>query len=213
MIHIQKADPIEEFQAFRQSVKPTKWEEIHSYRNGEVYRLTRDHILSAEQHGIGGYTERPLPTAAQASVSEAAKVHIDHFRKRALFAQQIFAWENLIVEDRNLQYGACYKDSVVNRKADYDRLLNPVVDYPERMLTYLANGRMIVRPELNETDRDKAQFTIDTFHLNHPALCKKREAVIRDVMNFPGLTDDEIRQAMEQQGFPTVVEWALAARK
>jgi uncharacterized protein (TIGR02646 family) len=212
MIHIQKGTPLKEFTDFIQTRKPTNWEDIHQREHEKVFRLTRESILESEQKGLGGYTERPLSTSTREKISEENRVHIDHYKKRVMFPRLTFDWNNLVVEDRNPNYGACYKDRVLNNADDYKRLLNPVVDYPESMLTYRPDGQMRVKEKLPLADSDRAQFTIDTFNLNHVALRKKRENVIRDILNCSGLTDDEIRQAMTGKGFPTVVEWALKLR-
>ena len=66
--------------------------------------MGRDTILVCEQKGLGGYTER--------SLMEASDLHMDHYRQKGMnWPHDVsFDWNNLVVESRNPDYGACYKD-------------------------------------------------------------------------------------------------------
>lgn len=165
MKHIDKNQPIGDFLDFVQNENPINWNDIHhSQRHPNLYRDCRDTILVCEQNGLGGYTERPLMNASD--------LHIDHYRKKGMnWPHDVsFDWNNLVVESRNPGYGACYKDNLTRNIADYNSLLNPMIDYPEEMITYLSNGEMVVRDGLNEATRDKVIFTIGRFNLNHQLL-------------------------------------------
>ena len=146
----------------------------------------------------------------------ASYLHIDHYRKKGMnWPHDVsFDWNNLVVESRNQEYGACYKDNLTRDVSDYNKLLNPMVDYPEEMITYLPSGEMVARDGLNETNIDKVIFTIGRFNLNHQLLKSERETLIGYIIkDYTALSDDEIRSALEDNGYPTVVEYALDARR
>lgn len=155
---------------------------------------------------LGAYTERPLwpPTPT----------HIDHFRMKGLpwtGKNVTFDWNNLMVEDRSPDYGAGYKDAHTNSIDDYRLLLNPAVDYPEQFMTYNSNGEILPNKSLSHNDHLKATFTIQRFNLNHPVLREMRSRIIVAFLNMAEgkLTAEEIREAMADEGFPTVIEWLL----
>ncbi len=209
MKHIDKSEPIANFLDFVQNEHPINWNDIHhSQRHPNLYHDCRDTILLCEQKGLGGYTERPLMNASD--------LHIDHYRKKGMnWPQDVsFDWNNLVVESRNPEYGACYKDHYTRNIADYNDLLNPMVDYPEEMITYLPNGEMIACGDLNEKTQKKVIFTIERFNLNHQLLKSERETLIGYIIkDYTTLSDDEIRSALENNGYPTVVEYALEVRR
>lgn len=208
MIHIDKGNPIQDFVDFVQNEHPTDWDDIHhSQRYPNLYHDCRDTILVNEQNGFGGYTERPL--------MDAADLHIDHYRKKGMnWPHDVaFDWNNFVVESLDARYGACYKDKHTSNMADYDRLLNPMVDYPELMITYFPDGKMHACDGLSDICTDKVNFTIERFNLNHQLLKAERETLIKIITeSYAALSDDEVRQALADNGYPTVVEYALTAR-
>lgn len=209
MKHINKQQPIADFVDFVKNEHPACWDDIHhSRRHPNLYHDCRNTILVNEQNGLGGYTERPL--------MEASDLHIDHYRKKGMnWPQSVaFDWNNLVVESRDKHYGACYKDAHTSDMADYDRLLNPMVDYPEYVMTYLPNGELTACDGLDERGEDKVNFTIERFNLNHQSLRTERETLIKIIIESYGmLSDDEVRLALSDNGYPTVVEYALSLRR
>lgn len=207
MRHIKKGREIAEFADFVQREHPASWEDIHHARTAGLYQKCRDHILMTEQNFLGGYTECRL--------SNNKNIHIDHFKKKGMNwpVDVTFDWGNFVVEDRNAEYGACYKDKNTHSMADYARLLNPMTDYPETMMTYQPNGKIVALKSLDTEECDKVEFTVGRFNLNHEKLRKMREKVIRLIVDtYSSLSDDEVREAMKEEGFPTVVDWALTIR-
>jgi len=203
MRRILKNNPPRELTRFVEIEKPVKFEEIHHSTNfPNLYHdcLTQ---LKEEQHNLSGYTEKPLVTA---------NVHIDHFKKQALFndREHVFGWENMIV-DEHAEYGADHKDKTLKQRSDYTKLINPVTEDPHHFLTYMDAG--IVRPQeaISPDDIQKANYTIETFNLNHPLLVEKKRIAIMYVRKYKeyGLTDAEIKDCMKDYGFPSVVEYAL----
>jgi len=178
---------------------------VEKYR--DAYEQVRLHIAVNEQDCLSAYTELPLGDAT----------HIDHFRKRTLYPQLTFEYYNLLVDDRNDNYGACYKDS---RKADvtaetFDggkRIFNPVEEDMSQYITFNVNGEMLAKCDLDEEMTERVTETIRVFNLNHPSLKNMRSAMIMNVYNCRqgALSDDEIRICLRDSGFPTILEWSLA---
>lgn len=78
------------------------WED---YSGGDTesrshYVKLRDHISINEQDCLSAYTEKPLE----------GNIHIDHFRKRSMYPTLTFCYENLLVDEHNVNYGADHKD-------------------------------------------------------------------------------------------------------
>lgn len=206
MKHIKKGEPLPAFCDFIRNEHPVNWDDIH--RHPELYLDCRDKIFIDEQNALGGYTERPLLGARD--------LHIDHYRKKGMSwtTNVTFDWNNLIVEERNPNYGACYKDNHTSNQKDYEKLLNPVVDYPEKLMTYLPNGEIVPQKSIKTNEREKTEFTISRFNLNHPSLKRERETLMKIILeDYKQLSDEEIQSALIDNGYPTVVEWALAVRR
>ena len=209
MKHIDKQQPYPDFVSFVQNEHPTNWDDIHHskwYPN--LYQDCRYEMLVSEQGGLGGYTERPILNSGH--------LHIDHYRKKGMnWPQDVsFDWNNLIVEERAIQYGACYKDKLTKDVGDYDKLLNPVTDFPEQMMSYLPNGEVLSKTDMDADDKKRVEFTIDRFNLNFPLLRLERETLIKIIVeSYADLSDDDVKCALQDNGYPTVVEWALALRK
>lgn len=208
MKHINKLDSPAEFKDFVKNEHPTNWDDIHkSIKYPNLYQNCRYEILITEQEALGGYTERPI--------LNSNSLHIDHFRKKGMPwpVDVTFDWNNLIVEEHTHKYGACYKDKKTSNISDYNKLINPVVDFPEQLMTYLPNGEIIPKSDINETDKDRVDFTIKRFNLNYDLLRIEREIIIKEILNsYKDLSDDDIREALRDSGYPTVVEWVLAVR-
>lgn len=148
---------------------------------------------------MSGYTERVL-------ASMQGLTHIDHFKKRDLFPQLTFCWENLIVDDHTKAYGSDYKDSFGLKVADYDRIINPVDDDPHDYFEYLTSGEIIAK---EGADKAKAEFTIKVFNLNERSLVCERESMIKNIvfMKKGGTTSSEILRSLKNIPFPSVAEY------
>lgn len=206
MRKIKKQAPPENLAKYVRQENPQKFEEIHHSRYfPDLYGECVEQ-LKTEQDNLSGYTEKPLKN----------DVHVDHYRKQALFNTQdmVFGWENLIADEHNPGYGADYKDKMVTMREEYAKLINPVLDDPHQYLTYMDEG--IVKPVngLSDQDREKAEKTIEVFNLRHPLLKELRERAIKMVKEYKvqGLTDAEILEALHDFGFTSAVEYALQDR-
>ena len=203
MRKIDKKAPPADLARFVEKEHPQKFDDIHhSKQFPGLYEECREQLLDEQEH-LSGYTEKPL----------AAKgIHVDHYRRQALFnsGQYIFGWSNLIA-DEHADYGADCKDSIVKNCADYDKLINPVEEDPHRYLTYVDEGLVVPQNDLTYAEREKAEYTIETFNLKHKLLVEKRRAAIKMVREYKGygLSDEVILDCMKGYGFPSVVEYAL----
>lgn len=183
---------------------PLHWDDIHTTKAYSGLYAECVRLLRAEQDNLCGYTERPLPSTG---------IHVDHFRKRALFPAQnyVFGWNNLIVDEHNKSFGADYKDNAIQKAEDYEILIDPVAHDPHWFFTYIESGRIKPKESLNEEERKMAEFTIRIFNLQHPLLCDDRREIIELVRDYKrgGLTADEIKEAIRGLGYPSAVEFAL----
>lgn len=91
---------------------------------------------------------------------------------------------------------------------DYDLLINPIMEEPQAFFTYQENGNMIPRMSLSREDRERADFTIKVFNLNHEVLRRKRMDLMMLVEDYRrgGLDWEEMKVSLSAYGFPSVLE-------
>ena len=204
MRRIVKRQPPQDLGRYVERANPQKWEEVH--QNQIFPHLYEDCIgqLREEQANLSGYTEKPLPQQG---------THVDHFRKQSLFNSRefVFGWDNLIADEHSREYGADHKDNVITSKEAYQKLIDPVAQDPHHFFTYMENGMIMPKEGLGEEERKMAEFTIDTFNLQHPTLLNRRENIIRMVKSYRqgGLSNEDILQCVGDYGFPSAVNYAL----
>lgn len=184
-----------------------EWEDfsgVEEYK--DAYWQLKMHIAVNEQDCLSAYTELPLSDST----------HIDHFRKRSLYSQLTFEYYNMLVDDRNDNYGACHKDhhKTKVKKETFDgksRIFNPVEEDMVDFITFNANGEMLVSTEDN-TIAERVTETIRVFNLNHPLLMARRSELIMNVQycRQGAMDDNEIRACLKNSGFPTLLNWTLA---
>lgn len=199
MRKIVKAEPIQEFTNHIRRDKPKRWEDFKP----DIRVQSRDHILREEQYELSAYTEKNI---------SKSKLHIDHFRKRVLFPKLTFDWNNFLVDEKEANYGADYKDNHIS-KEDYKLIVNPVIDDPSHYFGYQVNGEIIPALELSDSDKKRAKKTIEIFNLNHSALKHQRKEFITQVKNSleGGLTPEGILELWrtERYPFPSSVEFLV----
>ncbi len=167
-------------------------------------KLWRDQLFE-EQKGLDAYTEEIL------SLDDKTTTHIDHFKKRAHHPELTFDWENLFLANHqnNKAYGADAKDNGTNKieKDKYDDLIYPAAkkEDPHEYFTYSLEGEICPCEGLDDTRLKKAQFTIDTFCLNSPALLKSRNGILRILRGY----QDQLEESFEYlkgNPFPSLME-------
>ncbi len=171
------------FSDFIAKEKPNEWKELINKELGEDKGLgekIREYILQNEQNHQCAYTEISIDSHKLSS-------HIDHFKKRSLFNNSIFDWNNLFVSTNNLDYGAKYKDSQISGKSIgiYELLLNPAIDNPLDYFYYSTTG--FISPKSNNENSleyKKAMTTIDLLKLNHKDLVNRRGKVSKNLQGY-----------------------------
>ncbi|MBO4437527.1 MAG: TIGR02646 family protein [Fibrobacter sp.] len=198
MISVKKTTPLKDFADFVRRENPRKWEDLHhNKKSPNLYRDTKARLVD-EQGGVSAYTEEPL----------SGDAHIDHFRKRDLFPNLTFDWNNLFVDGMSESYGARFKDKNI-KKGDYALLISPAEKNVERFFSYMQNGEIVVAEGLSADDAKRAAFTIKAFNLTDSRLTARRASVIKSIYDYSDLSPNDIRAAMQGQGFRSVVESVL----
>ncbi len=157
-------------------------------------------MLCEEQGSLCGYTEVPI--------IDPFACHIDHYRKKCLFATLTFDWSNFVVATMDDDFGARYKDghSGINA-ADYGTFLNPITDKAEDYFEYTATGEIVPKRQgLNDSQRAMSEKTRTIFNLNHPSLQNRREGLIRMINDYGDLPLADVRACLGGQGFKSLVE-------
>lgn len=200
MKHIIKSAPLQEFIDSVNKNTPINWEDLRS-KDPAIIPNCKDHILLYEQDMLSGYTELPLSN----------NTHIDHFHKRDLFQHLVFDWNNFIVDEKNPNYGADHKDRNTQKNADYKNIINPVTEFPETLMTYdYPNFEIVPCNHITQNDKDRVIFTVKRFNLNHDALNRKRKDLYTQIKAvISQLNDNEIKQALNENGQTTFVDWAI----
>ena len=199
MRKLDKGAPIQHFVDFIRHNHHDRWEDAK-----EASPIWREHILYQEQHGLSGYTEAPI---------RYENSHIDHFKKQTLYPNLIFEWNNYVVDSKDDTYGARYKDNVVCNQTDNERLINPVVENAQQFFKYELSGKMVPMDGLGDAEKERVNYTIDSFNLNEGSLMECRKFILNlDLSSFEGLTDHEILEALQPNGFISVVEQLLKER-
>lgn len=79
----------------------------------------------------------------------------------------------------------------------------------ERFFSYMQNGEIVVAEGLSADDAKRAAFTIKAFNLTDSRLTARRASVIKSIYDYSDLSPNDIRAAMQGQGFRSVVESVL----
>ena len=146
--------------------KPNNWSDF-----GRIKAELRDYMLNHEQNGQCAYCESAI-------TSDSSKSHIDHYKKKAghLFPELECDYKNLLVSCNNGKNGgkekhcAKSKDDRIKIKDDYNDLINPVIDNPNKHLYYSFTGDVLPKDK-------KAEITIEIFNLNHKSLINRRKTL------------------------------------
>lgn len=115
------------------------------------------------------------------------------------------------MDDHCNGYGADYKDTHIRNRQDNAKLVNPISENPQNFFTYQVSGEMIARAGISDGDKERANFTIDSFNLNHKLLTKRRSELFSLIQSYHegGLGKVEINNALQAQGLTSFVEFCL----
>ncbi|MGL4328888.1 MAG: retron system putative HNH endonuclease [Tannerellaceae bacterium] len=204
MRKINKGEPIEQFTDFMRT-NPSDWR-TDFHNKGRFPGLSancRSHILVFEQDCMSGYTELPI--------KDENRCHIDHYVKRDINPRLTFSWDNYIVDSNDDNFGARFKDSHIVA-ADYTNIFNPVTDHAELYFQYAEDGTIEPADNIKESNRKKAERTIELFNLNHTSLVSQRYVIIEVFNAYQDLCDDDIRACFSNSGFRSLIEYLLKNR-
>ncbi len=171
------------FREYKHDYKPSTWQQLSHAIGPDV----RTYILSgmtpldgeinpSEQNYQCAYTELPIEPDSDSS-------HVDHFRKQSMFQdpRHIFNWNNIFTACNNNDIGAKFKDRYI-KESDYDYLINPALENPNKYLTYNLLGKVVeVSKDINSEDYKKANRTICLLNLNEHYLKQQRLTVSKQV--------------------------------
>lgn len=128
------------------------WNDVSSADRQEI----RDCLREMQGHRCG-YCE--------ASVDDFGH-HIEHFRRKSIFPQLTFTWDNLLL--------CCGKDDCCGHYKDnngwpYDpeTLVNPTVDEPDDFFYFRESGVIDVRSGCDDARAHRARETLRVLNLNH----------------------------------------------
>jgi uncharacterized protein (TIGR02646 family) len=157
MKKINKSEPAF-YQDYISRNKPGKWKQL----SFDIGFDMRTYMLMEEQNFQCAYTEIRL---------EPEQSHIDHFKKKSLYPNLTFHWNNLLTSSNYDFYGARFKDKHI-KKAHYQNIMNPVIENPQQYFTYSFTGEILIDPK-----DEKAKLTVEIFNLNDRSLVEQRKAI------------------------------------
>jgi len=152
------------FSDYLRKNNPVVWNDL----DGETRIQLRNHISTTEQNKVDAYTQQKLNAKIE---------HIDHFKKRALFPQLCFDYNNLFVANQNAVYGASYKDNKIKIE-DYETIYNPALHTDKFKFSFDGS----ISP-LDKKD-NKAAKTIELFNLDDKVLKQRRADIFRSAKNM-----------------------------
>lgn len=189
------------------------WDEFHTNMH-QAYLDCRNQALD-EQAGECAYTGLWLGEGSN------QKLHLDHFKKRSIYPDLTFCWDNLFAAAKDLDYGADYKDNVIhgpksNSDIQYNSIISPTNANLKHYFWYRQDGTIEPTPALDlSNDREllnRIRNTIDVFNLNAADLKSRRKGIIESIRNLNQLDDDVIISCMMHSGFSFVIEFELHNR-
>jgi len=117
--------------------------------------------------------------------------HIEHFRRKSVYKDLTFSWQNL--------YWSCdQKDSCGHYKdhgaASYnpDELIDPCQDDPDHFFKFRADGTIDIRSGLSSQEQRKAEETLRVFNLN-PKYGRLRNMRTGAISGYIKMADDAVK--------------------
>lgn len=195
MRKINKLIPLPHFNGSDYKSDCKEWNCFHQ-KYKSIFEEARLKILMEEQDCFCGYTE--------ILIEDEKNGHIDHYKKKDQFPNLTFDWNNYIVSVNDEDFGAKYKDNKYKiQKTEYVEIFNPVTDSVN--FIYRSWG------EIDESD-EKIKKTVKIFNLNCKSLKDRREKLISiiEIYKKNGLSNDDIKGALNTAGFISVIEQELS---
>lgn len=171
---------------FKTPYKGINW---NDERIGENRKKLRKHILDNEQKGKCAYCSCRL---------ELESSHIDHFLKRELFEEKTFCHNNLFVSCLSNNHCANYKDNLLKHlgnnteaKNINKKLISPIENITN-FIGYNLSCFSFPKRDLNSSDKERAELTIEYFNINHSELKQRRIQILRNVLDtLKGISNED----------------------
>ena len=201
MFKVEKSEPVFFNKAKRKIKNPN---ESSAWANDNIKNIRRNLAIEIleEQNNLCIYCEKLVE-------SYPKYCHIDHFKKRDFFPKQTLNYDNLVISCNNENRCAKYKDKNIS-KEDYEKIINPVIENPENFLEYTMCGELEAKSDLNDYDKEKAEFTIKILNLNERSLVEERKNVIKQLSCI--INEIETIEQLSEYGFKnflTLSKWIL----
>ena len=133
---------------------------------GEEKKIITEYLKKNEQEGMCAYCESKL---------KENSYHIEHFRKRSLFPELTFDYNNLFLSCNNENSCGKHKDRYGLTKDEFNTIYSPLnINLDE--FEYSYTGEILGKTP-------KAKKTIDVFNLNERSLVEKRKTIIKNIQN------------------------------
>ena len=201
MRKINKGNPIPGFNGNNFNNSCNNWSDFHRDHK-DIFEESRSVILTDEQNQLCGYTE--------IYINELIYCHIDHYKKRSMFPELTFDWNNLIVATYDDHFGARYKDNKSGIQInDYNNIFNPVINNVENYFYYTTWGEIVPKYGISDSEKDKVKKTIKVFNLNHNSLQDRRKNFISMISCYGEMAKEDILTAIENSGFESVINQIL----
>jgi len=161
----------------------------------------RRYILKYEQNSLCIYCESKINSTKESS-------HIEHIKPKYLDVDNLtFDYNNIVVScngncDNNSEdktnYNCGHRKDKVDTAFEETKFLNPVKILNIREYFQYDFDDYLINP--SEKDIEKAQYMIDTLHLNDGGLPKAREKALKIFINkMKEISDIEIRKEKMKQ--------------
>ncbi len=201
MRKINKGTPIPGFNGNNFNNSCNNWSDFHEDHK-DIFEESRSVILTDEQNQLCGYTE--------IYINDLKDCHIDHYKKKSMFPELTFEWNNLIVATKDSNFGANYKDNKSGiQKNNYGNIFNPVIDNVENYFDYTTWGEVTPKTAISEVENQKAIKTIEVFNLNHNSLKDRRKNLISMIGSYGEIAKIDILAALDKSGFKSVINQTL----
>lgn len=183
------------------------WDEFHRDRHSDY--------LAVRNQGLNEQGEECAYTGLWLGEGTPYKLHIDHYRKKSIYPNLRFDWDNLFVAAKDPSYGADFKDNHISGKRAatdriYESILSPLDNNLYEKFWCQQNGKLIPHPNLSVKEKDIVKKTIEIFNLNDDKLKAKRQNVIRMVGHYKDFPREEIREWLKGVGFSFLIAQELA---
>ncbi|SFV51144.1 hypothetical protein MNB_SV-9-329 [hydrothermal vent metagenome] len=183
--------------------KLSSWDKYYSTKK----RALKAYILKEEQNSLCCYCEDRI---------DINNSHIEHIKPKSLDKENLtFDYYNLSIscngtcrnsEDDKTRYNCGHRKDKDDTQYNEDKFLNPLkVEDIREYFKYNRDAEIII----SNKDRNKAQYMIDTLHLNDGDLPKAREDALKDFeeIDFDSIEELQFILAQEDIAFISFLKY------